>query len=81
MEFEQKLEAFLNEYIAQKVYQIRQQNKELIDKKAAIAQQLHDHEAFFIYEELETQYIILLTTEIYKQAMRDFHFFVNHYIK
>lgn len=81
MEFKQKLEAFLNEYIAQKVYQIRQQNQDLIDKKAALAQQLQDQEAFFVYEELETEYMILLTTEIYKQAIRDFYFFVNHYIK
>lgn len=81
MEFEQKLEAFLNEYIAQLVHQIRQQNKDFIAQKTAAAQQLQSHEAFFIYEELETQYIILLTTEVYKQAMKDFHFFVNRYIK
>ena len=38
-------------------------------------------EAFWHYEELETQYVILLTTEIYKQALHDFHFFVNDYLK
>lgn len=73
-EFEQKLEKFVNEYIAEKIHQIRQQNKDLIAKKAAIAEQLQSNEAFFVYEELETDYIILLTEGIYKQAMRDFYF-------
>ncbi len=80
-EFEQKLEKFVNEYIAEKIHQIRQQNKDLIAKKAAIAEQLQSNEAFFVYEELETDYIILLTVGIYNQAMRDFYFFTNHYLK
>ena len=80
-EFEQKLEKFVNEYIAEKIHQIRQQNKDLIAKKAAVAEQLQSNEAFFVYEELETDYIILLTSGIYKQAMRDFYFFTNHYLK
>ena len=75
-EFEQKLEQFVNEYIAEKI-----QNKDLIAKKAAVAEQLQSNEAFFVYEELETDYIILLTSGIYKQAMRDFYFFTNHYLK
>lgn len=80
-EFQKKLEMFLNEYIAEKIHLIRQQNLSLIEKKAALAQLLQCNEAFFEYEELETQYIILLTTEIYKQAMQDFYFFMNHYLK
>ena len=49
-EFEQKLEQFVNEYIAEKIHQIRQQNKDLIAKKAAVAEQLQSNEAFFVYE-------------------------------
>ena len=66
-DFKKKLELFLNEYISEKVHDIREKNKELIKQKSALA--------------LETQYVILLTTEIYKQALHDFHFFVNDYLK
>ena len=76
-----KLELFLNEYISEKVHDIREKNKELIKQKSALAQELQCCEAFWHYEELETQYVILLTTEIYKQALHDFHFFVNDYLK
>lgn len=80
-DFKKKLELFLNEYISEKVHDIREKNKELIKQKSALAQELQCYEAFWHYEELETQYVILLTTEIYKQALHDFHFFVNDYLK
>ena len=81
MDFNKKIKAFLNEYIAEKINDIRQQNKQLIAEKAALAEKLESCEAFWAYEELEAQYEMLLATEIYKQAMQDFHFFVEHYLK
>ena len=82
--FQQKLDLFLQEYLAETIHTIRQQNpiwKELVKAKAMIAQQLQNDNAFWSYEELETQYIIVLTEAIYKQAMKDFYFFVTYYLK
>ena len=82
--FQQKLDLFLQEYLAETIHTIRQQNpicKELVKAKAMIAQQLQNDIAFWSYEELETQYIIVLTEAIYKQAMKDFYFFVTYYLK
>ncbi len=82
--FQQKLESFIHEYIAEKIHTIRQQNplcKELVEAKSAVAKQLQDCTAFWSYEELETQYIIVLTEAVYRQAMEDFYFFVTYYLK
>ncbi len=80
-DFNEKFEEFLNGYVAEKINDIRKQHKDLLAKKAALAEKLESCEAFWAYEELEAQYIALLATGMYKQAMKDFHFFVKYYLK
>ena len=82
--FLENLEIFIHEYMASRLHTIRQQNiqcKELIKAKAILAKQLQQYDAFWSYEELETQYTIVLTEEVYKQAMKDFYFFFTCYLK
>lgn len=80
-DFNEKIEAFLNDYLAEKMNDIRKQNKELVAQKAALAQKLESCEAFWAYEELEAEYIAVLAVGIYKQAMKDFHFFSKNYLE
>ena len=74
-DFNEKFEDFLNSYVAEKINEIRKQHKDLVAQKAALAQKLESCEAFW------AQYVALLATGMYKQAMKDFHFFVEYYLK
>ena len=46
-DFNEKFEEFLNGYVAEKINDIRKQHKDLLAKKAALAEKLESCEAFY----------------------------------
>lgn len=70
------LEQFVHIHVAEIFQHIKTSNPRLIDvsneKKKLANELLKQNSCYFHYEDLENEYISILTEEIYKQAFKDF---------